>query len=185
MIKKNRHRFCKIKYKTRRQQAERCAPIAMVFILLAGYMFAAFLFGHMREQRQDYYEYLFMAISIGGLCIGWFFYSVSGNLKRNNFKKNGICFPGYIIGAEEICDSTGSGTFFLLILFDDNGKKIKYSEAYCGDPNIYLQSRSCNIYRYKNKYIEADLLHVEELTDKHYLNIPITKYKGLSKDTYV
>lgn len=182
---KNGFRLRKIKYITHRQQAKRCAPIAIVFILIAGYMFVASMFGQINEQNQDDYEYLFMSISIGILCIGWFLYSISGNFKRNSFKKNGECFPGYIIGTEEICNSKGSDIYFLLISFDDNGKKIKYSEAYSGDPNVYLQSRSCNIYKYKNKYIEADLVSVDEITDTHYLDIPITEFKGFSKDTYV
>ena len=54
-----------------------------------------------------------------------------------------------------------------------------------GSPNIYLKSRNCNIYKYKNKYIEADLETVEEITDTYYLGIPTTKFQGFFKDKYV
>ena len=182
---KNDSKPGKIEYLTCRREAKRCAPIAVIFILFAGFIFAGAMFGRSKELHSDFYKSLFLSISVGLLGIGWFYYSVSGNSKRKHFKKMGQCFPGYIIEAESRGIPAGDGTFYLLISFEDNGKKIKYSEAYSGDPNVYLQSRNCNIYKYKNKYIEADLVPVDELTETHYLNIPISDFQGFSKDKYV
>lgn len=81
--------------------------------------------------------------------------------------KRGICIPGSIISAERIVGGKRKRAYFLNIQFFDGVYKIRYTEAYFGDPNDILKNRRCNIYKWKGKYIEADFntLDKEETPD--------------------
>ena len=167
-----------MKYKTRRQkniyEAARllfiCINLCIVVVLFLGKEVPALM-------------YLQLPIELLSIC--YLIYCLTYDIKRKRYKNNGECFQGYIIGAEEQYYDNGSNTFYLLISFDDNGKKIKYTEGYVGDPNLYLVSRMCSIYKYNGEYIEADLIQGEHINESSTLGIPTTNYQKSSKKMYV
>ena len=110
-------------------------------------------------------------ILTGALLLAYF---LTYDVKRNKFKQNGECIPGRIIGAQEVVSRRGV-TYYLLIAFNDNGTKIRYTEGYKGDPNLKLRSRDCNIYKLNGKYIEADFQALGKDEWAQALNIPVEK----------
>ena len=101
-----------------------------------------------------------------------FVYCLSYDAKRNAYKKKGICIQGHIIGTYKVSNRRGAGTYYLKICFWDNGKKIMHTEGYVDNPNFMLSASSCNIYKWRGKYIEADLNTLEN-EKSHKLEIPI------------
>ena len=124
-------------------------------------------------------------ILVALLCVGWFAYTATYNSKRIKYKERGQKLNGYILEAERKEMGRGGSQYFLLIAFHDNGSKIKYSEGYADNPNDYLKSRRCSIYKYKDKYIEADFICADDSESSGRLNIPISKYRRDSRKKYV
>ena len=54
---------------------------------------------------------------------------------------------------------------------------MRYTEGYVGNPNYKLKNISCAVYKWKDKYIEADFNVLDKKEKPHYLEIPISKYK--------
>ncbi|MBR1470236.1 MAG: hypothetical protein IJ600_01180 [Lachnospiraceae bacterium] len=136
-----------MKYKTARQTGIIYTFIFFLFCIGIG------LYVIMGAEEGEIYPYIFALCTwlIGILLL---VYSLSYDLKRNSFKENGICIPGRIIGAERVV--SGDATYFLKILFYDEGERIWYTHGYTGNPNKILKECKCNIYKWKGKYIEAD-----------------------------
>lgn len=161
-------------YKTRREN-NLCEATYILFICVF------FFLGVMLFWRKETPILLYLQIPIELSAICYFAYCITYDKKRKSYKKHGERIQGYIIGAEERIYGKGSNTFYLLISFDDNGKKIKYTEGYVGDPNYYLISRICSIYKCNGEYIEADFVTRGNFKDSSGLGIPITKYQKNSK----
>lgn len=123
----------------------------------------------------DYYP-AYSEVLVGLLGVLVFTYYCTYDVKRNIFKKKGERFQGHIIGAERLVSGRGEWTYYLKISFYDNGKKIKYTEGYAGDPNKKLKSCECYIYKWKGKYIEGDLVALDKKEKSVNLKIPISKY---------
>ena len=83
-------------------------------------------------------------------------YCFSGDYIRWKYKRNGIRLEGYIDSAKESFNGRGENRYYLDISFEDNGKKVRHTEAYIGNPNNKLTSRKCSVYKYGDKYIESD-----------------------------
>lgn len=98
------------------------------------------------------------------------------NVKRSIFKRHGKCIPGKIIGAESVYGRY-ENSCHLMISFYDNGEKVLYTEAYKGYPSSRLKSTNCNVYKWKGKYIEADLDLKSKKEIYQRLMIPIQERK--------
>ena len=168
----------KTKYKTRRQDNTYVGAISSILCL-----FCCIIYG-VDSKIDDLYIFCLLVL-MGILCVFWFIYSITYNTKRQIFKKKGECILGYIVGAEEELTGRGLNTYYLFISFYDGCEKIKYTEGYVGNPNHYLKSRRCHIYKYKDKYIEADFISAEKSLNSCILDIPISKYQHNSKKKYV
>ena len=120
---------------------------------------------------------LLLGIIIWGFC----FYNADTR-RRNRYKKHGECFPGVIVGADRQSIPRGKDEYFLIIEFEENGeKKIKYTQGYSGNPIDYLQSCKCNIYKWRGRYIEADLQVKQSRKQVIELRIPIGIYKDFDR----
>lgn len=116
---------------------------------------------------------LIVAIGLFSFGILYFLYSLVCVIRRYVYKKNGTCIQGCIIGAERIMGQKRTGSYFLKILFFDEVKKVRYTEAYMGNPNDILQDCFCNIYKWKGKYIEADFNTLGEKQESFVEMIPV------------
>ena len=116
-------------------------------------------------------------IFIVGIMI--FVYFLSYNVKRNMYKKLGKCIPGRIVGADVVW-GRHENSYHLKISFYDDGEKMLYTEAYKGHPGSKLKSSSCNIYKWKGRYIEADFDLKSKREVHQGLTIPIQKRKSVS-----
>ncbi|MBO6297877.1 MAG: hypothetical protein J6N53_03440 [Lachnospiraceae bacterium] len=116
-------------------------------------------------------------IFLGGLLI--LIYFLSFNTKRNKYKRIGQCIPGRIIGADMVYGRHES-SYHLMISFYDNGEKVLYTEAYKGDPRFRLKSLRCNVYKWKDKYIEADFDCLAKREMPQGLLIPVQKRKSVN-----
>ncbi len=165
-------------YKTRRQDYSYMGGMCSLLCLIS-----CIIYGISLKTEERYVLWLLIIAAV--ICIYWFIYSITCNTKRRIYKKKGKRFSGVIIGAEEERTGRGSNTYYLLISFYDEHRRIKYTEGYVGDPNYYLISRKCSIYKYNGEYIEADLVPGKFFNEASGLGISITKYKKTSKNRYV
>ncbi|MBO6207589.1 MAG: hypothetical protein J6O73_11680 [Lachnospiraceae bacterium] len=117
-------------------------------------------------------SYYIVAIALFSIGILYFVYSLVGVFRHNVYKKYGLCIPGRIIGAERILGRK-NGRYFLKIQFFDEVMKIRYTEAYLGNPNHILQDCFCNIYKWRGKYIESDFNTLNEKEESFVEIIPI------------
>lgn len=106
-------------------------------------------------------------------------YFLTYNVKRNMYKKLGKCIPGRIVGADVVW-GRHENSYHLKISFYDDGEKMLYTEAYKGHPGSKLKSSSCNIYKWKGRYIEADFDLKSKREVHQGLTIPIQKRKSVS-----
>ena len=113
----NKKNTKRVAYRTYRQKAEDSTFFAVYFFISGCVGFGIAFSDEMKESP----HLLIMPIAVGILTIGWFVYSISGNAKRNKYKKKGECFPGYIIGAEMLLTGERYNRYCLLISFNDNG----------------------------------------------------------------
>lgn len=167
-----------MKYKTQRQ-ANVGVSIFFVIVCLCA------CFGIAISKSWGEYYPVYSEASVGLLGIVVFGYYSTYNVKRNIYKKRGECFRGYIIGADVLISGRGEWTYYLKISFFDNGKKIKYTEGYAGDPNKKLKNCECNIYKWRGKYIESDFKTLGKKEKPVNLKIPISKCGRSNKKMYV
>jgi hypothetical protein len=147
-----------MKYKTIIERQKGWALIALLISILT-------FFSVVQSIIYKYYELpLFpkVLIFVGGFF--FFIYSWTANYVRHMFYKKAIRFDATIIGAEGLYNPGGEDTFYLIIEFwEGKEKKTKYTQAYYGNPNYYLKSKNCSVYKYGNKYLEGDfVLHKEK-----------------------
>ena len=167
-----------MKYKTQRQSK---IGISLFFLIIC----LCLCFGIALSKSWGEYYPVYAEAGIALLGIIVFGYHITYNVKRNIYKKKGECFQGYIIGADVLVNGRGEWTYYLKISFYDNGKKIKYTEGYAGDPNKKLKNCKCNIYKWRGKYIESDLMTLEQKAMPTNLKIPISKCGRSKKKMYV
>lgn len=168
-----------MKYKTKRQ-----AQIGFSIYFLIGSMCGFWGIVLSRSMGDYYPPYAEACVGLLGLFV--FVYYITYDVKRNIYKKKGERFQGHIIGADELISGRGKSTYYLKISFYDNGKKIKYTEGYAGNPNKKLKSYECYIYKWKGKYIEGDFVALGKTDKPVNLKIPISVYgKDKKKKLYV
>lgn len=157
-----------MKYKTARQNHIVISFFFMLFCICLGIPI-------LKYRTVGDISYYIVAMSIFLTGILFFIHSVTYDRKRNIYKKNGISIPGNIISAERMLGTEKTKKYFLKIQFYDEGNKIRYTEAYVGNPNTILKNCNCNIYKWKGKYIEADfnILDKENKTTEEIIPIKI------------
>ena len=167
-----------MKYKTQRQAK---VGVSLFFLIICLCMCMGIMISKSWGERYPAYA----EVSIGLLGMVVFGYHITYNVKRNIYKKKGECFKGYIIGADVLVSGRGEWTYYLKISFFDDGKKIKYTEGYAGNPNKKLKNCECNIYKFRGKYIESDFKTLEKKEKPANLKIPINKCGRIKKKMYV
>lgn len=168
-----------MKYKTRREYHKGLSIICLLFGI-CGFGIAGLCILTYAGESDDLT--IRMGICSAIIGIGIFIYCWTCNVKRNRIKKKGERYEANIIGAEWLLNGRGEDTYYLLISFYENGeRKIRYTEGYVGSPNYKLKSTKCEIYRWKNKYIETEFEVLDKKENPVQLNIPITKYRFFHK----
>ena len=168
-----------MKYKTRREYHKGLSIICLLFGI---YSFVVVILNVITYSRESDNMDMRMSIFSTVMWVGIFVYCWTCNFKRNRMKKRGKRYEANIIGAEWLLNGRGEDTYFLLISFHENGeRKIRYTEGYVGNPNYKLKSTKCEIYKWKNKYIETGFEVRDKKEKSGKLNIPITKYRFFEK----
>lgn len=170
-----------MKYKTKRERFKYISIIGLLIGLLG--FGALFLSCFVEEEAEDRFVEVGTILPISIAVIIQFFYCWTYDVRRNRMRKYGEKFEARIIGADCKINVKDEYTFYLMIQFFENGeKKIRYTEGYCGNPNLKLRSTSCNVYKWKNKYIEADLEALDKNEKPYNMRIPITPYRLFRKN---
>ena len=168
-----------MKYKTRREYHKGLSIICLLFGIYGLGISGLCILTYAGESDD---VPLCMGICTTIIGIGIFIYCWTCNFKRNRMKEKGKRYEANIIGAEWLLNGRGEDTYFLLISFHDNGeRKIRYTEGYVGNPNYKLKNIGCEIYKWKNKYIETGFAVRDKNEKLGKLNIPITKYHFFQK----
>jgi hypothetical protein len=151
-----------MKYQTVSERQKGWALIALLISILT-------FFSVVQSIVYGYYDLpLFPRVLIvfGGFL--FFIYTWTTNYVRRIFYKKAIRFDGTIVAAEGLYNAGGENTFYLIIeFFDGDEKRLKYTQAYYGNPNHYLKSKHCSVYKYRGKYLEGDFMLNSE---KEYAN---------------
>lgn len=172
-----------MKYKTRREFNRPFALFAFVLGVIYLLGSTAFILDN-RNPYSDFSLYMITSIMILLFISIFFAYCFSSNIKRNRYKNRGKRFDGIIVGAEEEFYGRGEHTYYLKIVFYENGeKKTRFTEGYVGNPCEKLNSLKCDIYAFEGKYIEGNFDAKNHRGDSKNLSVPISKYKKSSKKT--
>lgn len=162
-----------MKYKTVREANKGYTIIGLVIGSFGLFVAILCVFAYKGENNNTN---IVMNLILAFIGIGSFVNSWTCNLKRNKMKRHGEKFKARIIGAQCLFNARDEDTFFLLIEFYENGeKKIRYTEGYYGNPNHYLRSAACEVYKWKNKYIETGF-DVLDKKEKPYLKQELTSF---------
>lgn len=163
-----------MKYKTVREAQK---ALVIIPFILGIFAICILILTLMTGKNDDLLMIITLTIILG---IGSFIYCWSGPIIQKHYYKKGKRYDAVIIGAEWLLNGRGEDTYYLIIRFYDDTKRLLYrkTNGYVGSPNVKLKSENCSVYEWKGKYMEGDFQTVEKGT-KGCLNIPVTKYKQL------
>ena len=163
-----------MKYKTCRE-AYKPHTIALLVIAIGAVL--ACIIAYLIETNEGMIPFYAVVAVLG--MVG-FIYCWSEKHIRNYYYCNGKRYDAVIVGAEWLFNGGGEDTYYLIIAFYDDSKRLLYrkTNGYVGSPNVKLKSSKCAVYEWKGKYMEGDFQTVEKGT-KGCLDIPVTKYKQL------
>ncbi len=165
-----------IKYKTKREEEFYTGVISAIMTL---FFFITIVLGWGDSLHSDEVK---MAVIFFVAGIVYTVYYLTPNCKRKKYAKNGETFAGTIIGAHFFFQGRGEHAYYLIIAFYENGeRKLRYSEPYAGSPRCKLRDTSCEVYKWKGKYIEGGFHGLYKGEESKNLPIPISEYHSRNR----
>ena len=135
-----------------------CLFIIFVFM-------AIYLITRNEEDVSSYIQALLVLLAGGGPLV----YSSAYEKMRDYCKQYGERIPGRITSVYR-CNWD---EYYLAISFFDGKEKRLITGVYTANPNFCLKDCNCNIYKWKDRYVEADFNSLSKDEQSQVLQIPV------------
>ncbi len=178
------HTKKEVKYKTKREEEIYLKTLLFLGVSLGGIVILLDLYCVIFKGENVSEDFFSKCCLFFAMTIGLLYYFIP-KYKRKIYAQKGELFAGNVIGADCMIQGRGEHAYYLIIAFYENGeRKLRYSEPYAGSPRCKLRDTSCEVYKWKGKYIEGGLHGLYKGEESKNLPIPISEYHSRDRKKY-